>query len=78
MGDPEEKSDSEIAEAERDAGQQLGKLEHEGDEMEERLEAVADQADDVNVPEPAEASEPGLDEADIPEDEGESASDAGQ
>jgi hypothetical protein len=50
--------------------------------MEERLDAIGDEPDEADEPDtatkPAEASEPGVDESDVPEDEGESAGQAGQ
>jgi hypothetical protein len=78
MEEPRDESQREIGEAEREADQELGELEDAGDEMEERLTAVADETGDVAVPYPAEAAGPGVDESDIPEDEGESAHEAGQ
>ena len=78
MSETEETPEQEIGQTEREADQQIGELEHEGKEMEERLEAVGDRAGDVDVEKPAEASEPGVDETDVPEGEGESAEEAGQ
>jgi hypothetical protein len=49
--------------------------------MEERLEDADDnagEADEGAAVNPAEASEPGVDDSDVPENEGESAEEAGQ
>jgi hypothetical protein len=78
MRDAGETPEQGIGETERKADQELRELEHEGDEMEERLEAAGNPADESAVANPAEPSEPGVDEADLPEGEGESAERAGQ
>lgn len=46
--------------------------------MEERLDAIGDQADDGGAAKAAEGSGPGVDETDVPEDEGELTEEAGQ
>ena len=77
MADTEESAQQEISEADQAARRELDELEHEGDEMEERLE-TAESESDARVPEPGDAWEPGVDESDIPEGEGEAAEEAGQ
>ncbi|HEX2127914.1 MAG TPA: hypothetical protein VHF58_01720 [Solirubrobacterales bacterium] len=78
MSETDETAQEEIGETAREADHELSELEQEGKEMEGRLEEAEAESGDVDVPAPADATEPGLDETDIPEGEGESADEAGQ
>lgn len=61
----------------REARQELEELDH-SDEMESHRERVEELADEVDVPDPAEKSAPGVDADEVPEDQGERANEAGQ
>lgn len=71
MEEPEGTQD----EAQREVDEQIDELAREGEEMEGRLEQAGSDAEDVEVPDPDDASSPGIQASDLAKDDREEAED---
>jgi hypothetical protein len=59
----------------READERIDELMREGEEMEDRLEEADSEAEEVDVPDPEDASGPGLQASDFGKEDGEEAGD---
>jgi hypothetical protein len=85
----EEGGHNEIGEAEREADEKLGGLDEDATRMDDRLSEHESEEEEIEVPQPGKGDdlslsrpdgedEPGVGEADVPEDQDEAADEAGQ